>query len=173
MPKTLPEVKAGDRCPVDGGEMRIDPAQDPERVIERNRNNAHSPFVAKRFEERVRDKVAEFGVIHKCVTCGYRSRFQPAEAGARDQGPHGGEPRGGGGREGTDRDQTDRGQTDRGQTDRDREAARSQGGGRDDKGRFAGSERKAGAGAAAGGGGSTERERGYQEMNEQASRDAR
>jgi Zn ribbon nucleic-acid-binding protein len=81
MAPTLPEPKAGDVCPMDGGAFVIDEAQDPEKVIDRHTRNAQSAFVAARFAERVREKTKEHGVIHKCVTCGYRSRFQPADAG--------------------------------------------------------------------------------------------
>lgn len=74
------KVTTGDRCPIDGGEFVVDDAQDPDKVIDRHTRNAHSPAVAARFAEQVREKVKEFGVIHKCVTCGYRSRFPPVDA---------------------------------------------------------------------------------------------
>lgn len=95
MPEVV-EVKTGDRCPIDGGEFVVDEAQDPERVIDRNTRNTHSPAVAARFAERVREKADTFGVIHKCVTCGYRARFHPVDAGDPDEAPAGGEHEDGG-----------------------------------------------------------------------------
>ena len=72
------EVTAGDTCPIDGGTFVPDLAQDPETLIDRHTRNANSRFEAAQFAERMRAKVADTGVIHKCTTCGYRARFQAA-----------------------------------------------------------------------------------------------
>lgn len=85
MPKTLKEVQAGDTCPIDGGPFVVDAAQNPETLIDRHTRNAPTPFAAARFAERVREKAHEHGLIHKCVTCGYRSRFAPDDAGQADR----------------------------------------------------------------------------------------
>jgi hypothetical protein len=79
--EVTPAVKAGDRCPNDGGVMIVDEAQDPEKMIDKHSRNAHSAFTAARFADRVREKAKEFGVIHKCVSCGYRARFKSADDG--------------------------------------------------------------------------------------------
>lgn len=73
------ELKAGDACPQCGGTFVPDPEQNPERLVERHSLNAPSPFVAARYKERVEAKVEEFGLIHKCTTCGYRARFHAAD----------------------------------------------------------------------------------------------
>lgn len=67
--------KAGDPCPTCDGEMVLDETQAPDVLIDRKKRNAASPVVAERFAERVREKAAEFGVIHRCADCGYRERF--------------------------------------------------------------------------------------------------
>jgi hypothetical protein len=69
------EIKAGDPCPIDGGKFVVDEDQRPETIIDRKRRNAASPPAAERFAQRVTDKAREFGVLHKCVQCGYRARF--------------------------------------------------------------------------------------------------
>lgn len=78
--KDTKELKAGDPCPIDGGEFRVDPHQHPDTLIDRKKRNAASPFAAARYAERVQAKVDEFGLIHKCTTCGYSARFQPKKA---------------------------------------------------------------------------------------------
>jgi hypothetical protein len=141
MAKTLPTPKAGDKCPIDGGAFQVDPAQEPEGMIDRHTKNADSPFGAARYAEQVRAKVADEGVIHRCVTCGYQSRFKTADqaaasasgasgsgsVSARDQAERdklvrdqADRARGDQGR--LARDQADRDQRDRDQTDRDRGA---------------------------------------------------
>jgi len=71
-----------DACPQCGGAFVVDETQAPDRLIARKKRNAASPAVAERFAEAVRAKVADSGVIHRCVACGYRSRFPAANAAA-------------------------------------------------------------------------------------------
>lgn len=75
-------IKAGDPCPSCGGEFVIDEHQDPARVIERKRRNAMIPATVARFTEAVLEKAQEHGIIHRCTTCNYRSRFKPARQAA-------------------------------------------------------------------------------------------
>jgi hypothetical protein len=74
------ELHAGDPCPIDGGTMVPDHAQDPETQIANKHLNSPNPAAAQRYERQVRAKVEAGGVIHKCTTCGYRARFKTAEA---------------------------------------------------------------------------------------------
>lgn len=75
--KTTKEIQAGDPCPICGGTFKVDPHQHPDTLIDRKKRNADSPFAAARYAERVQEKADEFGLIHKCVDCGYSARFQP------------------------------------------------------------------------------------------------
>ncbi|HEY3042614.1 MAG TPA: hypothetical protein VGJ39_01220 [Vicinamibacterales bacterium] len=72
------DLKAGEPCPLDGGKFVIDEEQRPETLIDRKNRNAASPTAAARFAQRVTDKADEYGVIHRCVQCGYRARMTPA-----------------------------------------------------------------------------------------------
>jgi Zn ribbon nucleic-acid-binding protein len=74
------ELRAGDVCPIDGGAFVVDYEQDPETQIANKHLNSPNPAAAQRYERQVRAKVEAGGVIHKCVTCGYRARFKTAEA---------------------------------------------------------------------------------------------
>jgi membrane protein involved in colicin uptake len=74
------ELRAGDVCPIDGGAFVVDYEQDPETQIASKNLNSPNPAAAQRYERQVRAKVEAGGVIHKCVTCGYRARFKTAEA---------------------------------------------------------------------------------------------
>lgn len=73
-------LKAGDPCPACGGELAVDLAQLPETVIDRRRRNTAKPEVAARFAEATQEKAEEFGLIHKCRTCGYVARLHPKKA---------------------------------------------------------------------------------------------
>jgi hypothetical protein len=66
-----------DPCPLCGGAFTIDPAQDPDTLIDRHSRNADKPYEAMRYAEKVRAKAAEHGVIHRCRDCGYRARLPP------------------------------------------------------------------------------------------------
>jgi len=74
--------KDSDACPQCGGAFVVDERQAPAVLIARKKRNAASPAVAERFAEAVRAKVADAGVIHRCVACGYRSRFAAATVAA-------------------------------------------------------------------------------------------
>jgi len=69
---------AGDPCPQCGGAFVVDEAQDPQRLIDRKQRNAANPSAADRFAKTVLEKAATLGVIHRCGSCGYRSRFHAA-----------------------------------------------------------------------------------------------
>jgi hypothetical protein len=69
--------KAGEPCPNCGGDFVVDERQRPETLIARKRVNAAIPANAERIAAAVTAKAAEFGVIHRCIGCGYRERFQP------------------------------------------------------------------------------------------------
>lgn len=75
MVQATKELKAGDSCPC-GGDFVIDKEQSPETLIDRKTRNAVNPSAAARFADRVREKVEEHGLIHKCLECGYRTRFK-------------------------------------------------------------------------------------------------
>lgn len=77
---TKKEIKAGDACPQCGGTFAVDEKQEPNAVIDRQRKNAASPAAAERFAQQTIEKASEFGVIHRCTSCGYCSRFKPAKA---------------------------------------------------------------------------------------------
>lgn len=72
------KVEAGDPCPQCGGTFVVDPAQEPEKLIDRVSRNAQNDPAAARFASQVREKAEEHGLIHVCTVCSYRSRFQPA-----------------------------------------------------------------------------------------------
>jgi predicted RNA-binding Zn-ribbon protein involved in translation (DUF1610 family) len=80
MMEKIKEIKAGDPCPSCGGEFVVDEQQDPGRMIDRVRRNAANPAAAERFATATLEKAAEHGLIHRCVSCGYRSRFQPKKS---------------------------------------------------------------------------------------------
>ena len=80
---TEQELRAGDVCPIDGGEFIPDYQQDPETQIASKHLNSPNPAAAQRYERQVRAKVETGGVIHVCRTCGYRARFKTAEADAQ------------------------------------------------------------------------------------------
>ncbi len=70
------ELKPGDPCPNCANELKLDPRQLPDTLIDRHKRNADRPDVASRYAEQVRAKADEFGLIHTCGTCGYQARFQ-------------------------------------------------------------------------------------------------
>jgi hypothetical protein len=74
------ELRAGDPCPIDGGEMVPDYQHDPDTAIANKNLNTPNPAAAQRYEAQTRAKVKASGVIHKCVRCGYQARFKTAEA---------------------------------------------------------------------------------------------
>jgi hypothetical protein len=78
------KLQAGDPCPICGGEFKPDPEQDPDRLIDAKHRNSPNPDAAARYERRALEKVEREGVIHKCVECGYRTRFKTADAAAAD-----------------------------------------------------------------------------------------
>lgn len=80
-------VVAGDACPQCGGAFVLDPTQNPERLIAGVTLNAQNDAAAARYADQVRAKVEEHGLVHKCVVCGYRSRFQPAAAAEGEPAP--------------------------------------------------------------------------------------
>lgn len=80
------ELKAGDPCPVCKGEFVVDERQAPDTLIDRKKRNAAIPAAAARFAEQTREKAEKFGVIHRCVSCGYRARFHPAAPAADADG---------------------------------------------------------------------------------------
>jgi hypothetical protein len=76
------ELKAGDKCPIDGGEMVPDPLHDPERLADLNDRNSDKPEVSARYRRQVMEKAQREGVIHRCVRCGYQARMPLADEGA-------------------------------------------------------------------------------------------
>ena len=79
------KAAAGDKCPICGGAMAVDPRHTPERAIERYKRRDHTAPNVSRFVEHVETKAAEHGVIHKCSQCGYVSRQAvAAQAGSQD-----------------------------------------------------------------------------------------
>ena len=74
------ELKPGDPSPVSGATMVLDYTQHPDTLIDRHTRNAHSPDVAARYAARVREKVAEHGLLYVDPVSGYRARFKAADS---------------------------------------------------------------------------------------------
>lgn len=90
MAPEVKELKIGDRCPIDGGEMKPDPKHDTDRLISAHRSVAHDQRAHENYARQLRAKVDDAGVIYSCVTCGYSARL-------KDTSAKGGRARGGAG----------------------------------------------------------------------------
>lgn len=81
---TPKELKRGDKCPRDGGELRAVPVPsdaDYQRAFDRENNHGLPEGVDTASPEQR----AELGELFKCERCGYQARFAH-EAAAGDAG---------------------------------------------------------------------------------------
>lgn len=122
---TLKAVKAGDQCPIDGGAFVVDVEQHPDTLVHSKQLNEVMTGAAARFERIARAKADEEGVIHKCVTCGYRARFKDDDQEQRDREQHDREQQERDRANSDRRDREQREQRDQGERDREQRARES------------------------------------------------
>jgi|SRR6185503_1810426 len=107
-------LQAGDPCPRCGGEMVPDQAHDPTAIADmKEQNLPDHPDWAHSYRRQVDAKAKKFGVIHRCVRCGYQARYPTSDGG------------GGGARQGGASSSTAAGEGSDGLTSAEAEAARA------------------------------------------------
>lgn len=83
MSLTKPQPKAGEPCPQCGGEFKAMRVPTPEEFAAfMNKETTHN--LPPGSDTATPEQIAEFGVLHVCQTCGYRTRILPTPA---DQAP--------------------------------------------------------------------------------------
>jgi len=72
-------LTAADPCPNCGGAFVVDASQSEARLVEHHKRVAASPAAHALYADKVREKIALEGVLHRCDRCPYQARFKPAE----------------------------------------------------------------------------------------------
>lgn len=68
------EVKAGDPCPVCGGELKAAPVPTDEQFAKAG-DRENPVYLPQGYDTAPKAVREEHGALHKCVDCGYKTRF--------------------------------------------------------------------------------------------------